>query len=71
MGTITGCKLAMKYMGKSNGGKGGMVINTASIGSKLSYIFKGHCINIQNLIITRTRPFFFEGGGVGTNIYLV
>lgn len=34
MGPIIGCQLAFKYMGKSNGGKGGMVINTASIAGK-------------------------------------
>ncbi|GIY47626.1 15-hydroxyprostaglandin dehydrogenase [Caerostris darwini] len=30
MGPMIGCQLALKYMGKSNGGQGGMVINIAS-----------------------------------------
>ncbi|GFR22663.1 15-hydroxyprostaglandin dehydrogenase [Trichonephila clavata] len=31
MGPILGCLAAIKYMGKSKGGKGGIVINTASV----------------------------------------
>ena len=30
-GPITGCKLGVKYMGKNRGGKGGTVINIASV----------------------------------------
>ncbi|GFU02239.1 3-beta-hydroxycholanate 3-dehydrogenase [Nephila pilipes] len=31
VGTIYGCRMAFKYMGRSNGGNGGFVINTASL----------------------------------------
>ncbi|XP_035230523.1 15-hydroxyprostaglandin dehydrogenase [NAD(+)]-like [Stegodyphus dumicola] len=31
MGPIIGCQTALEYMGKSKGGKGGIVINTASL----------------------------------------
>lgn len=34
MGPIIGCQAALKYMGKTNGGKGGIVVNTASICGK-------------------------------------
>ncbi|GFQ77373.1 15-hydroxyprostaglandin dehydrogenase [Trichonephila clavata] len=35
VGTIYGCRAALKYMGKSTGGSGGFVINTASIADLL------------------------------------
>ncbi|CAL1292582.1 unnamed protein product [Larinioides sclopetarius] len=31
LGPLTGCHMALKYMGKSKGGVGGSVINTASV----------------------------------------
>ncbi|KAG8193785.1 hypothetical protein JTE90_005078 [Oedothorax gibbosus] len=37
MGSIIGCQLALKYMGKSNGGKGGMVVNMSSILGLIPY----------------------------------
>ncbi|XP_054716617.1 15-hydroxyprostaglandin dehydrogenase [NAD(+)]-like [Uloborus diversus] len=36
MGPIYGCQLALKYMGKTNGGKGGVVINISSLAGFLT-----------------------------------
>ncbi|KAF8781894.1 15-hydroxyprostaglandin dehydrogenase [NAD(+)] like protein [Argiope bruennichi] len=37
LGPIIGCQTALQYMGKSNGGNGGVVINTASIAGFLPF----------------------------------
>ncbi|GIY47625.1 15-hydroxyprostaglandin dehydrogenase [Caerostris darwini] len=57
MGPINGCKTALKYMGKSNGGTGGMVINTASIAGFLPIASIPVYVASKHGVIGLTRSF--------------
>jgi len=68
MGPLIGCQLALEYMGKSNGGKGGMVINTASILGFLPYHALPAYTASKHGVIGLTRsyglPYHLEREGV-------
>lgn len=68
MGPIIGCQLALQYMGKRNGGKGGMVINTASILGFLPYHALPAYTASKHGVIGLTRsygvPYHLERDGV-------
>ncbi|GFY66817.1 15-hydroxyprostaglandin dehydrogenase [Trichonephila inaurata madagascariensis] len=68
VGTIYGCRVALKYMGKSSGGSGGFVINTASIAGILPasalpvYVASKH--GVVGLTRSYGLPYHFERDGV-------
>ncbi|XP_054716615.1 15-hydroxyprostaglandin dehydrogenase [NAD(+)]-like [Uloborus diversus] len=68
MGPIFGCQLALKYMGKTNGGKGGVVINIASTGGFLPAAALPCYHASKHAIIGLTRsyglPYHLERDGV-------
>ncbi|GFW13159.1 hypothetical protein TNCV_4120611 [Trichonephila clavipes] len=68
VGTIYGCRVALKYMGKSTGGSGGFVINIASIAGILPasalpvYVASKH--GVVGLTRSYGLPYHFERDGV-------
>lgn len=68
MGPIFGCLTAIKHMGKSNGGKGGIVINTASIAGFLPipdipvYVASKH--GVVGLTRSYGTPYHFDKEGI-------
>jgi len=68
MGPINGCQTAFQYMGKSKGGKGGIVVNTASIAGFIVHPgFPAYCAS-KHAVIALTRSyghsFHFEKEGI-------
>ncbi|CAL1292576.1 unnamed protein product [Larinioides sclopetarius] len=64
LGPIIGCQTALKYMGKSNGGNGGIVINTASVAGLLPFAEIPVYVASKHGVVGLTRsygmPFHFE-----------
>ncbi|GBM09079.1 15-hydroxyprostaglandin dehydrogenase [NAD(+)] [Araneus ventricosus] len=64
LGPIIGCQTALKYMGKSNGGNGGIVINTASIAGFLPFaeipVYVASKHGVVGLTKSYGMPFHFE-----------
>ncbi|XP_015904080.1 15-hydroxyprostaglandin dehydrogenase [NAD(+)] [Parasteatoda tepidariorum] len=68
LGVLNGIQTAFHYMGKSNGGKGGFVVNTASIAGFITHpAFPVYCASKHAVIgLTRSyaNPFYFNKEGV-------
>ncbi|GFR10677.1 15-hydroxyprostaglandin dehydrogenase [Trichonephila clavata] len=68
VGTIFGCRAVLKYMGKSNGGKGGFVINISSIAGLLPEsaipVYAASKHGIVGLTRSYGRPYHFKKEGV-------
>ncbi|GFW13151.1 15-hydroxyprostaglandin dehydrogenase [Trichonephila clavipes] len=68
VGTIFGCRAALNYMGKSNGGKGGFVVNIASIAGLLPEsalpVYAASKHGIVGLTRSYGRPYHFKKEGV-------
>lgn len=57
VGTIIGCQLAFKFMGTSNGGKGGVVINVASAAGLIKSAFLPVYTATKHGIVGLTRSY--------------
>ncbi|XP_054717597.1 uncharacterized short-chain type dehydrogenase/reductase y4vI-like [Uloborus diversus] len=68
IGVVNGINIALQYMGKSNGGKGGIVINTASIVGLIPYPALPIYVASKHAVVGLTRsyglPHHFEKDGV-------
>ncbi|GFQ78981.1 15-hydroxyprostaglandin dehydrogenase, partial [Trichonephila clavata] len=68
LGPIIGCQTAFKYMGKSKGGKGGMVINMSSILGFLPFSATPAYVASKHGLIGLTRsyglPYHLEKEGI-------
>ncbi|XP_054717011.1 15-hydroxyprostaglandin dehydrogenase [NAD(+)]-like [Uloborus diversus] len=68
IGPIFGCQLAIKYMSKTNGGKGGVVINTSSILGFVPYSALPSYVASKHALIGLTRsfglPYHFSRDGI-------
>lgn len=68
MGAVKGCHLGMKYMGKDNGGNGGIIVNIASVGALNSApampIYTATKAAINQVSRSYGHDFYFKKSGV-------